>query len=175
MPIVKTRTCPSGHAYDVLKWADGSAMPQSNPTPDDDSLDCPTCGAIEFTEMLGVGQGINLNKGGPVSYPYWDETLGAQVESHAHMLRLAAAKGLRPMESRDSISQSHRSEAERAWHKSADEGKAFAERQQNEPWYREMADKIGVKVRDRRTGEVSTVFRKQDVQEFTRAKRPREG
>jgi hypothetical protein len=169
MPVVKQRKCPNQHDYDVLMWPDGDALPQSNADPLDLSLDCPTCGATEYTELLFAGHGINLNKGGPVSYPYWDDTLGAQVESHAHMLRLAAAKGLVPMESRNSTGTRQTAE-ERAWEASADAGKAFLERQETEPWYREMRDKCGVQVRTR-TGEVKTVIRQDKYNEFARERK----
>jgi hypothetical protein len=169
MPTVKPRACPDGHVYHVLLWSDGSAMPQDNADPDDESLDCPVCGAVAFVEYLGVGQGINMNKGGPVSYPYWDDTLGAMVESHSHMLKLAKAKGLRPMESRDTLRRTP--EQERAWSKSADEGGKLLARQEDEPWYREMKDKIGIRVRNKRTGDVETVFHREQFQDFARERR----
>lgn len=172
---IERRRCTNGHEYERNRWGDGTV---SDPADDEctpiaaEADKCPTCGDAQYERLVAPGQGINLNKGGPVSYPYYDETLEAHVESHAHMLRLAKVKGLRPMESRDSFSQQHRSAALREWEKSADEGKAFLERQASEPWYREMQDRIGVKVRDRRTGETTTVFRREDADDYMRAKRP---
>lgn len=169
MPTVKPRQCPNAHTYHVLLWADGTALPQDNADPNDESLDCPTCGAVEFTEFMGVGQGVNLNKGGPVEYPYYDETLEAWVESYAHAKRLGRERGLEMAESRNTYRRE--SEARRAWRESADAGAAELDRMDHDPWYREMKDKIGVEV-NTRAGK-KTVFRREDVQAFARERRPR--
>jgi hypothetical protein len=169
MAVVKTRQCPAGHEYDMLVWPSGEALPQSNLDPDDDSTDCPTCGAVEFVTLFGAGHGLHLNKGGPVSYPYWDDTLEAMVESHAHMLKLGAAKGLRPMESRDTLRR--KSAAAREVRASADEGKAYLEERETEPWYREMKDKVGRTVQTKMGP--TTVFRQAEVDDFLRHRKPR--
>lgn len=169
MPVVRSRACPEMHVYDLLEWPDGTLLPQSNVLPDDDSIDCPTCGAVEFTKVASIGRGMHLNKGGPVSYPYWDDTLEAMVESHAHMLKLGAAKGLRPMESRDTMR--HTSAAARAVRQSADEGKAYLEERETEPWYREMKDKVGRTVQTKLGP--NTVFRQAEVDDYLRHRKPR--
>ena len=164
---VKTRECPDKHTYDVLVFGDGTVLPQSNVDPNDESVDCPTCGAVEFVEYFGVGKGIHLTGSGPVPYPYWDETLGVTVESYQHMLKVAKSKGLEPLGGRR---PNRRSAEQIAWEKSADEGGRYLAEQTEEPWYREMQDKIGEKVTTR-TGETQTVIRKEKFNEFARERR----
>lgn len=138
MPSIRSRRCECSCCYDVMEFSDGTSISLDNKSSDDEFDGCPACGSREFTLRIPSPRGGEAEKR---IYPYFDRNLGVTCTSSAHRASIMKERGLH-----DADAGETRKSAERiAFERSADEGAKITARAKEEPWYREMADKTGLK------------------------------